>query len=144
MSGELGIFMRVLPVMITILLLSSLFEAFYFLPLHSKEFFSMGGKIDRHELTPFWDRAVERYKKFLLSLQKQKEIALLIIVSAIVFGTYQLSTMSKFQLFPRFDASQIYISGKVDVNSKLNQTHTLMREIESKLLRDLTIAMYPP
>jgi len=42
MSGKMGMFMQVLPVMISILLLSSLFEAFYFLPLHAKEFFSIG------------------------------------------------------------------------------------------------------
>jgi len=42
MSGKMGVFMSVLPVMISILLLSSLFEAFYFLPLHAKEFFSIG------------------------------------------------------------------------------------------------------
>ncbi len=41
MSGKMGMFMQVLPVIISVLLLNSLFEAFYFLPLHSKEFFSM-------------------------------------------------------------------------------------------------------
>ncbi len=136
MSGELGMFMKVLPVMISILLLSSLFEAFYFLPLHSKEFFSIGGRIDHHEPSPFWDKSVEIYQKFLSKVLKFKEIALIFMVVSILGGTYFLFKMSKFQLFPRFDASQIYISGKVDINSKLSQTHKLMNEIEKKLLRD--------
>lgn len=38
MSGEMGMFIKIIPIMITVLLLSSLFEAFYFLPLHAHEF----------------------------------------------------------------------------------------------------------
>ncbi|MEZ4694035.1 MAG: efflux RND transporter permease subunit, partial [Aliarcobacter sp.] len=41
MSGEVGKFMQILPIMITILLLSSLIEAFFFLPLHAKEIFKV-------------------------------------------------------------------------------------------------------
>ncbi|MGB3751533.1 MAG: efflux RND transporter permease subunit, partial [Arcobacteraceae bacterium] len=36
MTGETGVFMRILPIMISVLLLSSLLEAFFFLPLHAK------------------------------------------------------------------------------------------------------------
>jgi multidrug efflux pump subunit AcrB len=42
MSGKMGVFMQGLPVMISVLLLSSLFEAFYLLPLHAKELFIIG------------------------------------------------------------------------------------------------------
>jgi multidrug efflux pump subunit AcrB len=136
MSGELGMFMRVLPVMITILLLSSLFEAFYFLPLHAKEFFSIGNKIDHHEPSPFWDRAVSIYQKILSSLLRFKEISLVLMVIGIFMGTIYLFQKSKFQLFPPFDASQIYISGKVDVNSKLSQTHKLMNQIEQRFIKE--------
>jgi len=38
MSGEMGMFIMIIPVMITVLLLSSLSEAFYFLPLHRQIF----------------------------------------------------------------------------------------------------------
>ncbi|MEA3228094.1 MAG: efflux RND transporter permease subunit, partial [Campylobacterota bacterium] len=38
LTGEMGTFIKIIPVMITVLLLSSLFEAFYFLPLHAHDF----------------------------------------------------------------------------------------------------------
>jgi len=38
MTGNMGMFIRIIPIMITVLLLSSLFEAFYFLPLHAHDF----------------------------------------------------------------------------------------------------------
>ncbi len=47
-----------------------------------------------------------------------------------------LLEMSKFQLFPRFDASQIYISAKVDVNSKLEESEKLMNKIEKDLIAE--------
>ncbi len=135
MSGQIGIFMKVLPVMITILLLSSLFEAFYFLPLHAKELFSMGRPIERHKTSTYWDRASLLYKRVLYHLLRYKTISLLIIVGAIIFGTWQMLKISKFQLFPTFDASQIYISGKVNVNNRLEETEKSMERIEDALLK---------
>ena len=134
MSGQLGMFMKVLPVIITILLLSSLFEAFYFLPLHAKELFSTGQRIDHHEPSPFWDKAVEYYDLLLDRLLQHKKLSLLFLTGTIVIGTIFMIKTSKFQLFPPFDASQIYISGKVDINNKLSETEALMEKIEKDLL----------
>jgi len=136
MSGQLGMFMKVLPVMITILLLSSLFEAFYFLPLHAKELFSVGKRIDHHEPSPFWDRAIELYDALLARLLRWKKLSLVLLVSAILLGTFVLLKSSKFELFPPFDASQIYISGKVDVHHRLEETEGYMRQIEESLLKE--------
>ncbi len=136
MSGQLGVFMKVLPVMITILLLSSLFEAFYFLPLHAKELFSIGKRIDHHEPSPFWDRSVELYGALLARLLRYKKLSLLLLVTAIFLGTFALLKTSRFQLFPPFDASQIYISGKVDVRHRLEETEAYMSRIEKSLLQE--------
>ncbi len=64
MSGQIGIFIKVLPVMISILLLSSIFEAFFFLPLHSKELFSMGKIVKKDKPSPLWDKSAELYEEF--------------------------------------------------------------------------------
>ena len=63
MSGEMGMFMRVLPVMITILLLSSLFEAFYFLPLHAKDILKVEDKKEKGN--SFWQKMNILYEKIL-------------------------------------------------------------------------------
>ncbi len=136
MSGQLGIFMKVLPVMITILLLSSLFEAFYFLPLHAKEFFSIGHRIDHHEASPLWDRAIIGYQKILKQLLNSKKLSLTLMVIAILLATFAMLKISKFQLFPSFDASQIYISGKVDINNRLKKTEKHIKQIEEALIKE--------
>ena len=137
MSGKMGVFMKVLPVMITVLLLSSLFEAFYFLPLHAKEFFS----IKQHKVSEssggFWKGWIVGYKKFLYRLLLKKWWSLIIIVGGIILGTIGLASITKFQLFPEFDAQQIYISGKVDINNKLSDTEVYVSEIEDVILSHL-------
>lgn len=75
MSGEMGVFMKVLPVMISILLISSFFEAFYFLPLHAKEFFSMGKVKKEHDQNDFWVKVNRIYQRILGTLLEAKKEA---------------------------------------------------------------------
>lgn len=136
MSGKMGMFMQVLPVMITILLLSSLFEAFYFLPLHAKEFFSMGTmKIEESE--GFWTKWKAWYGKFLHGLLMRKKLSLFVIILAIILGMMGIMKITKFQLFPEFDAQQVYMSGKIDINNELSDTEAYVMEIEEALLGTL-------
>ena len=137
MSGKMGMFMQVLPVMISILLLSSLFEAFYFLPLHTKEFFSKGKVEDIDEEGHFWYRFTEKYKRLLLLLLKRKWFSLGALILFIVIGTAGMVKITKFQLFPEFDAQQIYLNGKIDINNDLLQTEVYVTEIEEALLETL-------
>ncbi len=137
MSGQMGMFVKVLPVMISILLLSSLFEAFYFLPLHAKEFFTVGKTIDHHEASPFWDGFNALYGKALHSLLRFKKSALLLIIMGIVLGTMGMMKILKFELFPPFDASQVYISGKVDVDNRLKDTENLLSMLEKEVIRSV-------
>jgi len=137
MSGEMGMFMKVLPVMISVLLVSSLFEAFYFLPLHAKEFFSMGKRITHHEKSRFWDWFTDFYGSILGWLLRFKKISLVLIIVLIAAGTVGMLKIMKFQLMPTFDATQIYISGKVDVNNKLKDTEKHLALIEQAILKDI-------
>ncbi len=137
MSGKMGIFIKILPIMISILLLSSLFEAFYFLPLHAKEVFSIGKVKKKQKESGFWNKLNNIYKIILLKLLKYKKIVTPILIISILTGIFLMFKYSKFELFPKFDAEQIYISGKVDVNNRLKDTAKLIAPIENRLLKDL-------
>ncbi len=134
MSGEMGMFVKVLPVMISVLLLSSLFEAFYFLPLHSKELFTVGHRIDHHEPSRLWDSLGASYGKVLGWLLRYKKISLLVIVASIIAGTIGMMKVTRFELFPSFDASQIYFTGKVDIDTNLLETEKKVSRLEKILL----------
>ncbi len=136
MSGKMGIFVKILPIMISILLLSSLFEAFYFLPLHAKELFSIG-RIKKEEKSKFWDKLKRSYQNMLLVLLRYKKIVTPTLIALILIFTVILFKSNTFELFPKFDAEQIYISGKVDTNHKLKETAKLIKPLEDKLFSDL-------
>jgi multidrug efflux pump subunit AcrB len=134
MSGKMGMFMKVLPVMISVLLLSSLFEAFYFLPLHAKEFFVMGDfKAHKHD-EGFWPKWVSWYDALLQKLLLHKKTSLALILLAIILGTIAIGKVTKFQLFPEFDAQQVYLNGKININNNLADTELYVTEVEKELL----------
>jgi multidrug efflux pump subunit AcrB len=137
MSGKLGMFMQVLPIMITVLLLSSLFEAFYFLPLHAKDFFSIGNMKSAQESEGFWQSWKLWYRSFLYTLLERKWLSLTVILLGIILGTVGMAKITKFQLFPEFDAQQVYMNGKVDINNKLADTEKYVTQIEEALLKTL-------
>ncbi len=135
MSGEMGVFMKILPIMISILLISSLFEAFFFLPLHAKEILKKETK--NHKGDIFWRRAKALYTKILeFILINRKKVLFSFILFTLGSTTYMLQ-ISKFQLFPDFDTTQIYISGKVNKNYDIHQTQEFVTEVEKALIGKL-------
>lgn len=138
MSGKMGMFMQVLPVMISILLISSLFEAFYFLPLHSKEFYSMG-KLEniQKKKSWFWRFLIGSYKFILKWLLKVKFLSLIMLVGGIGYATLTVAKTTKFQLFPEFDVQQVFLNGKVNINNELKDTEAYVKKIEEALLKHL-------
>lgn len=135
MSGEMGIFMKILPIMISILLLSSLLEAFYFLPLHAKDFLRVKSKKKRNE--SFWAHLNSTYSKVLNFLLKYKKSFLALFLALTTSLIVVLVKESRFQLFLDYDATQIYINGKVNINSTLEDTQEIVNEIEEILLAKL-------
>ncbi|MBE0490903.1 MAG: efflux RND transporter permease subunit [Sulfurospirillum sp.] len=135
MSGEMGVFMRILPIMISILLLSSLFEAFFFLPLHAKDFLTTKKNTLKNQA--FWSFMNVLYAKHLGYVLRYKKTFL---ISFLLFSFVSITTMFKsldFQLFPNFDTTEIHISGKVDVNYELLDTQKIISEVEQVLLENL-------
>ena len=135
MSGEMGMFIRIIPIMITVLLLSSLFEAFYFLPLHAKDFLKVSK--ERSFTKRFWERMYGVYDRVLHFLFRRRYLWLGVIVVGILTSEAVLLQHSKFQLFPEFDTTQVYVYGKVDINNDLKDTEKYVTKVEKILLEHL-------
>ena len=135
MSGEMGMFIKIIPIMITVLLLSSLFEAFYFLPLHAHEFL----KVAKEEsfTKRFWEKMYNFYSVILHFLFRRKFLSLFVMVVTILSLTYVMVKNTKFQLFPDFDTTQVYVYGKVNINNELEDTEKIVSKIENILLENM-------
>jgi len=135
LTGDMGTFIRILPIMISVLLISSLFEAFYFLPLHSYDFLRL--RPEGHMTHGIWHWLYTNYNGVLTRLLRKKVFSLIVIVLSISSATAVMVSSSKFQLFPEFDVTQIYVSGKVNINNDLENTEKLVTKIERVLLDKL-------
>lgn len=135
MSGQTGKFMQILPIMITILLLSSLIEAFFFLPLHAKQILKVS-KEDRksHKV---WDFNYNLYGKILELFLKGRYLAIALFIGLILAGTIILGSQQKFKFMPTFDSTQVYVSGSVGVGKDINQTEQMVYALEKKIMKEL-------
>jgi multidrug efflux pump subunit AcrB len=135
MTGEVGMFMKILPLMITVLLLSSLFEAFFFLPLHAKHLLKVNVQDD--DKLGIWDFNNNLYDKILSFALKGKYFSLGILVVGIFATTGFFASQTKFQFFPDFDTTEVYVSGSIGVGNSIEETEKKVFEIEQKLLHNL-------
>ncbi|SFV68713.1 RND multidrug efflux transporter; Acriflavin resistance protein [hydrothermal vent metagenome] len=136
MTGEMGMFIKIIPIMITVLLLSSLFEAFYFLPLHSYDFLKVaqGGSFTKR----FWEKMYGAYSRLLHFFFRRKGLSLAAIVVTILAFEFVMIKNAKFQLFPDFDTTQIYVYGKVNINNDLQDTEKIVTKVEKEILQNVS------
>ena len=136
LSGDMGTFIKIIPIMITVLLLSSLFEAFFFLPLHAHDFL----KVSKENImtNKLWDKLYAWYDNILHFVFRTKITSLVLMVVSILALTFVFVKNSKFQLFPDFDTTQIYVSGKVNINNELEDTEEIVTKIEKIVLEKIS------
>ena len=134
-TGEMGTFIKILPIMITVLLISSLFEAFFFLPLHAHDFLRL--RPESHVSHSIWKHLYRWYDGLLHRLFTRRILSLVTLMSVIIVLTVFMVGQSRFQLFPQFDVTQVYVTGKVNINNDLEDTEQLVLSIERRLLEKL-------
>lgn len=137
MTGETGKFMQILPIMITILLLSSLIEAFFFLPLHAKQILQLNP--NEKKSNHFWEKNKLIYQKILTFMLNGKYYSLGVLIIVIIGTSALLMKNSKFQFMPDFDTTQIYVTGSIGVGHAIEETNEIVFDIEKLLLDKIGI-----
>ncbi len=137
MSGETGVFIKILPIMITILLLSSLVEAFFFLPLHAKHILQVNPSEKKSETIWEWNKNL--YKTILDFVLKWKYLSPIILTVFIIIATIFLAKILKFEFMPEFDTTQVYINGSVGVGHDIKETEKKIYQLEKKILENFEL-----
>ena len=128
MHGEIALFLILVPIVVVMILLGSLIESFFFLPLHSSEL------LKKSENFIDWTPLLDLYEKVLGFHIEYKKLFVAIFLILIPILTVLTAKSMKFQFFPNFDGNNIYISGKLDINTPLQDTFKIAREIESLMI----------
>lgn len=128
LHGEIALFLVLIPIVVVMILIGSLIESFFFLPLHATEILRKSNNF--LDWTPFQNLYARVLSYFLE--YKKTFVALFIIIIPIV--TFLTASSMKFQFFPNFDGNNLYISGKMDINTPLEDTYEIAKEIQKTLL----------
>ena len=128
LSGEISHFIILIPIVVIMVLIGSLIESFLFLPLHAKEFLKKGGSMVD------WKPLQEKYERSLIFIVRHKKSFLALFVVGIPLATVLMLKQAHFQFFPSFDSRYIYVTGRTNLNTPIETTHAVAKEIESALL----------
>ena len=128
LSGEMGLFIKLIPIVVVMVLIGSLLESFFFLPLHAQTFLKKG--------TPSldWSPAIAWYKKVLHALIHYRKTTLVLFFVVVPLMTFATLKMLHFQFFPTFDGGTLNITGKMNISTNLEETYAVANRIEKELL----------
>lgn len=130
LSGEMGLFIKLIPVVVIMVLLGSLLESFFFLPLHAKTFLKQKNK------SRDWSRVADRYEAVLHLLLRFKKTTLMLFFIVVPMMTFAVLKMQHFQFFPKFDGDKLFITGKLGINTSLESTYAIAQEINADVMRN--------
>ncbi len=127
MSSTMGEVMKLIPIAVSILVLASLIESFLFLPIHAAH------ALKKEEKTRSWEGANRVYSKIIHYLMHYKKTFLMLFIIIVPLMIVLGLKNSKFQMFPRFDASTINLALKANVNTSTEETHQILQIIEREI-----------
>ncbi len=128
LTGTMGMFIVLIPIVVVMVLFGSLIESFFFLPLHAKELLKRGNKsLD-------WSPVTRRYEKILHHLIHYKKLTLALFFIVVPLMTILTLKSMHFQLFPPFDGRTMNITGKMNINTNLETTYKIANSIEKEIL----------
>jgi len=130
MSGTMGEVMKLIPIAVSVLVLASLIESFVFLPIHAAHI------LKREQKVRSWEKANKIYSLIIHYLIRYKKSFLFSFVIIVPLLIYTGIKMSKFQMFPKFDASTVYLSLKANVNTKTQETNEILRTIQKDIYKE--------
>ncbi len=127
-SGHMGEVMKLIPIALSALVVASLIESFIFLPIHAAHTLKNGSKVTS------WEKANKVYSAIIHFFMNWKKTFLIIFVILVPVATITAIKTSKFQMFPKFDATDVKISIKANENTKLEDAFKIVRSIEKDFM----------
>ena len=129
MSGTMGEVIKLIPIAVSVLVLASLIESFIFLPIHAAHL------LKNDQKTTSWEPVNRIYSRMIHYLMHYKKTFLLLFIILVPLFIIMGIKMSKFQMFPQFDASTITITMKANVNTTTEETLKYLTAIEKDLYK---------
>lgn len=132
--GLVGQFTSEIPTVVILILLASLFEALFFLPVHLHGLEKDTRKPKGHKLLNKLEGIYSKSLKVLLPLRLK---AIFVILGVLGTGLLALTFNPDFELFPSEQANRIYLYGEVEAGKTLSYTDKKVEPLEKELQKNL-------
>ena len=128
LTGIMGKFMRIVPLVFSLALLASLFEAFFLLPSHYADW-TLKAKEHKKGDRKFFIRLKKAYRKLLFKVLRKRYyvIAGLVIILILSFGVIPLVGV---EMFGEEDFDQFKVLLKLPVETSLDETDRIVKKFE--------------
>jgi len=126
-SGTMGEVIKLIPIAVSALVVASLIESFIFLPIHASHMLKPKAK------TRSWEAVNRIYSKLIHFHMHYKKFFLFTFMVVTPLLIVVGMKLSKFQMFPKFDATSINIALKANPNTSLEDMNAILGEIQKEL-----------
>lgn len=136
-KGIMGQFIKWIPIVVSIALMLSLFESFFFLPMRlawagkNLEF-----KSDKSSDADWFSKFEKKFESFMSKVIKRRYPMLVIFLGVVFFSFYMMVGANKFILFPA-DQTEAYVARiEFEKGTRLSETHEKL-EIISGMVKEV-------
>ncbi|MEM8844213.1 MAG: efflux RND transporter permease subunit [Pseudomonadota bacterium] len=128
-SGTLGKFIEVIPVVVSAALIGSLIEAFVILPSHSADFL----KVQKRKESIFWKQALEKYLVTLEWALKNRYIVSTLTISVLAIILTYAATRMPYNQFGDVEIGQFIVNIEAPNTYSVEDSTQLAQQIEEKI-----------
>ena len=130
-TGTMGKFIEVIPVVVSAALIGSLIEAFLILPAHSAEFLRIDKKPRKESL--FWKQALEKYLLLLRWALDNRYIVSAITIAVLTVVLTYAQTRLPYNQFGNVEIGQFLINVEAPNTYSVEDSTQLAQQIEEKI-----------
>ncbi len=135
-TGTLGAFVQVIPVVVTAALVGSLFEAFGVLPSHAAEILKVR-KANKRKSLLNWQALLQVYLRVLRWSVVNRYIVTALTVGALIVSVAYYNTRMSHNLFSKVDVGQFFINIEAPNTYSLEESERLAKKVEAVLFKIL-------
>lgn len=134
-SGIMGKFLLMIPVVIIITFLASAFEAFFVLPAHVVELMPLGKPVEESSEGRWYTYVIDTYRKTLRWMLSHRVKFFLLLFVFIGLTVLFAMTRLKFVLFPTGLVDQFFIELNMPEGTGLTETGRVFEKIEQEIMK---------
>ncbi len=131
-SGTLGAFITVIPIVVSAALMGSLFEAFVILPSHARIAFR-NVKVRAQRTGAFWRKVLEHYTRWLEWSLNNRYLVSVLAVCVFSIAVVLAMTRIPFQLFGNVEINQFFVNIEAPNTYGMDDSKRLATEIEAQI-----------